>query len=279
MKSFILATLTLVLLAPTALAHVETFTQAKTVTAGPYTVFLRPQPETVFANTTMTLSALVSKSDTGTPTREVTATVVIGGPNEYNRRSEMRDDRTGGLLVTSMVLPHRGNYSIRVLLKDPQNETHAADLEIEAYPNLPLRIRSGDAEQDVYTNESAKLSFEVVNSTTMLPTGQLVQDLRVQFEHWDDDHVTMYGVEEAEAKHLGDGRWEVEHTFRGRGMYHIKFASRSGGFTYSDVPVLHTYATANPTPPKENALPGASVSAVALAALAAALVVARRRRA
>ncbi len=271
-----LLALALLLSAPAAFAHVETFTQSKTIQAGPYTLFVSPQPEIVFANTTMTVSAIISRSDTGSPARDVTATFLVAGPDDLRKRTQMRDDRSG-LLVASMLLPQRGVYSVRILVTDA-NSTHNADMELEAYPDLPVRVHSADAEQDVFTNQSTKLLFEVVNRTRLTPDTENVTDLRVLFEHWDDNHVVMYGTEEIDGKHIGDGKWEFDHTFRGRGMYHIKFASRSGGFTYSDVPVLHLYATTKLAEPGTNQVPASSVPALALGVLAAAaLVVARRR--
>jgi LPXTG-motif cell wall-anchored protein len=278
-RLFALAALLLVLAAPQAAAHVESFSQAKTVNAGPYTVYLQPRPDVVFANTTLSMTVQVYVTDTGSRARDVTASLVIGGPNEFSKRSDLRDDGTG-YLVASVLLPYRGNYSARVLVKDA-NQTWNADTELEAYPDLPFRVRSGNAEQDVYVGEPASLTFEVVNRSTLRPHAAF-GDMRVRMEHWNDEHTQMLGVEEATPASLGDGRFVLNHTFKARGMYHLKFASDAAGFTYADVPILHTYATApiggeEPAAGENNA-PAPGLAPLLLAALAA-LVLARRRRA
>jgi hypothetical protein len=274
---------TLVLLAtvlalPLAAAHVEGFSQSKTVAAGPYTVFLQPKPDVIFANTTVTISAQVADNMTGALARNLTATMLVGGPEGFNKRSEMRYDAGYFLGVTA--LPHRGNYSFRLLLKEASGTTHVAETELEAYPDIAVRIRSADATEDVFVGQPASLTFQVVNATTLQPTDGY-DDLKILYERWSDDHGAMLGVEEGSIAKIGKGLWQANHTFTERGMYHLKFASQAGGFTFADVPILHTYATAPPQPDIEEE-PERSVPAPGLAPLAFALgivaLLALRRR-
>lgn len=279
MKAMLLL-LAALLAAPLASAHVEGFSQSKTLAAGPYTVFLQPKPDVIFANTTVTISAQVADNMTGQIARNVTATMLVGGPDGFNKRTEMRFDAGTGYLIGVTALPARGNYSFRLLLKAPDGATHVAETELEAYPNLPVRIRAGDAAQDVFVGRPAGLTFQVVNTTTLQPS-DAYDDLTIRYERWSDDHSAMLGVEDGTLTRVGPGLWQANHTFPERGMYHLKFASQAGGFTYADVPILHTYATAPPQADIEDA-PSRSVPAPGLAPLAVALgvaaLVALRRR-
>ena len=42
------------------------------------------------------------------------------------------------------------------------------------------------------------------------------------------------------------GVWKLQHTFDLKGMYHLRFSSKAGGFKPDDVPILHTYANDPP---------------------------------
>lgn len=234
----------LLLAAAPAQAHVETFSQSKTVAAGPYTVFIQPRPDVVYANTTVTISAQVADNTTGAIARHLAATLLVGGPDNFTKRTEMRSD--GSYLLGITALPSPGTYSFRILLKEEDGTTYNADTEMEAYPDLPVRIRSANAVEDTFVGEPASLTFQVVNATSLQPTESLA-DLRMRLEHWSDDHSAMLGATEVDLTHEGRGVWRLNHTFPERGMYHLKFASQAGGFTYDDVPILHTYAS-NPPP-------------------------------
>lgn len=267
-------------LSPSAAAHVEGFSQSKTVSAGPYTVFLQPKPDVIFANTTVTISAQVADNATGSLARNVTATMLVGGPNGFSKRSEMRYD--SGYLLGVTALPHRGNYSFRLTLKEPGGATYLAETELEAYPDLPVRIRAADAAADVFVGQSASLTFQLVNATSLQPMDGF-DDLSILYERWSDDHSAMLGLTEGNLSKVGKGLWRADHTFPERGMYHLKFASLAGGFTYADVPILHTYATAPPNVDLEDEparnVDGPGLAPLVLAAGAVALVVLRRRAA
>ena len=267
---------------PASSAHVEEFSQAKTVPAGPYNVFLQPKPDVVFANTTLTMTAQAYLADTGSRARNVTATLVVAGPNDFSKRSAMRAD--GEYFLAAVMLPHPGNYSARILLQEGET-TYNADTEIIAYRDLPIRVRSVNDEADTYVDEPQTLLFETVNRTTLRPV-EGYDDLTIRIEAWSDDHTQMKGVFEAPLTRDAEGRWAITHTFKEQGMYHLKFASRAGGFTYDDVPILHTYASTRIDPSaggneggeegsRKVPLPGALL----VVALACAALLAARRRA
>ena len=238
---------------------------------------MQPKPDVIFANATLTLSAQVAHLDTGLPAKDLTATLIVAGPNEFSKRTEMRADGSYLLGVTS--LPARGVYSFRILLKEANGTTYSADTEFEAYPNLPVRIQPVDANADSFVGEPVTLAFRVVNATSLRPADGH-EDLRIRMEHWSDDHSQMLGSEEAALTKTPEGQWRLEHTFKKQGMYHLKFASQAGGFTYDDVPILHTYAS-NPIADEgedqgERKVP--STGPLALAGLAALAALLARRR-
>lgn len=264
------------LLAPLAAAHVDSYAQSRALQAGPYLVFFEPRPTPPFANHTVSLVVQLSDGSTGTPIRgDVPVTILVGGPGGFNERKQAESDGTG-YQIASMLLPERGNYSARVLIRDEAtNETHAADAEFEVFPDLPFRIRPVDVALDVYTGQRTPIAFEVMDPITLERKDDAFPDLEVNVEHWSDDHSTFLGAEEATAEKTGVGVWRIDHVFKEPGMHHLRFASEAGGFNYADVPLLHVYAI----PPSEGDLQQTpSLGTLgALAALVGAVALLRRR--
>lgn len=261
--------------APLAAAHVDSYSQSRALQAGPYLVFFEPRPTPPFANHTASMVVQVSDSSTGSMVRDVPATILVGGPGGFNERKVAESDGTG-YQIASMVLPERGNYSARVLLRDPAtNETHAADTEFEVFPDLPFRIRPVDVALDVYIGQRTPIAFEVLDPITLERKDDAFANLTVNVEHWSEDHSTFLGAEEVVAQKTGTGVWRIDHTFKEAGMHHLRFASAAAGFNYADVPLLHVYALL----PEEGEIqqtPGVAAWG-ALAAAFVALVLLRRR--
>lgn len=269
------AILALVLLAPAALAHVDSFSQSATLQAGPFLVFFEPRPTPPFANATVTMVAQVSLASTGSLVTNVVATALVGGPGVSERKALQPDG--SGYLVASLFLPEPGSHSARILIRNASsNETFSADTEFEVFPDLPVRIRPMDVAQDVYVGELTPLAFEVVDPDTLERTGRLA-DLKVRVEHWSEDHKRSLGAEEATPRQTSPGVWRIDHRFAERGMYHLRFASDAGGFNYSEVPLLHVYAVNAPPAATDDPAkaPGPAVALVVGAVAALALV--RRR--
>lgn len=271
--TLLLATL---LLAPLAAAHVSDYAQTRTVVAGPYNVFFEPRPIPPFANTTVSLVAQFSDVNTGTLLRSVPATVIVGGPNEFNARKNMEPDGTG-YLFAAMVLPVRGNYSARILVHDDKSgENYSADVEFEVFPDIPYRFRPVDQNIDVYTGQVTPMAFEVLDPATLGPKDTL-PDLSVSVEHWSEDHSTFLGAEPYPATRVGSGTWRISPTFPEKGMYHMRFGSVAGGFNYADVPLLHIYAIDPATASGDGGdTPLPSVSLVGAAVVGVALLLRRR---
>lgn len=233
------------LAAPAAQAHVESFSQAQSLQLGPYYALLEPRPTPPFANHSITFSALISEAGTGKYATDVPVKLVIGGPGGHNERLTLRHDGTGYHLASTM-LSTPGLYSMRLLVENKTSgETYSADSEIEIYPDLPFRIRAVDQALDIYTGSTMPLAVEVVDPASLARKDTLT-DLTFHLEHWSDDHETLYASVDVPGKKVNPGVWRIDHRFDEPGMYHLRFASQSGGFTHADVPILHMYATAPP---------------------------------
>lgn len=270
-----LAILALLASASLASAHVENYSQAKALQAGPFLVFFDLRPSPPFADTATSIVVQVSDSKTGTLQTRAPTTVLVAGPGEFSERKKMEPDGTG-YMVASMVLPERGNYSARVFVQDDAGEQHAADTEFEVFPNIPFRIRPVDQTTDVIVGERAPLAFDVVDPVTL--QGRELPDLRVRLEHWSEDHTKFLGSEETPTTKASPSVWRIEPVFNASGMYHIRFASSAGGFNYADVPLLHVYAlspaAAGLTDTEDTPAAGALL---VLGALAAVALLLRRR--
>lgn len=268
----LLVTLVLLPLVPSASAHIEDFSQAQSFVVGPYLVYLEPQPATVYANSTITFSAQIATAEDGRLVTRVPATLALSGPQAYAHTVELEHDGRG-YLVGAATLPGSGNYTASVLLRDDAGEYENATSFL-AYPDLPVRLRSADAEQDISPGARATLTFETLDALTLMRADK-VEDLTVRVEHWSDDHKTLLASEEVTLARSGVGLWKADHVFPDPGMYHLRFASRSGGFNYDDIPILHLYARQVEVDEERSETPVPwSVALVALGVVALAL---RRR--
>lgn len=275
MKAALPLIVALALLAPAAVAHVESFNQSQALTAGPFLVFFEPRPIPPFVDDAASMVIQVSDSDTGARISRIPITVIVAGPNDFAERKTLESDGTG-YFVAAMRFPSAGNYSTRILLKDERtNETHGVDTEFEVFPDLPVRIRPVDLEADAIVGTRTILAFDVIDPDT-LSRKDALDDLSVKIERWSDDHREFLGETTVPAQKISPGLWRLEHTFQATGMHHLRFASQGGGFTYADVPLLHVYAiTAEEAgiQPEETPVP----IVVAIAAIAIAGILLRRR--
>lgn len=260
------------LLAPVAAAHVESYSQGRALSAGPYLMFFEPRPAPPFAESPSSLVVQVSDNATGMLLRDVPATVAVVGPAEFNVTKPLQSDGTG-YQIASMTFPAPGNYTARVELRDPENGTHGADAQFEVFPNLPFRIRPVDQALDVYTGQSTPIAFESVDPLS-LERKDAFSALDVRIERWSEDHRQFLGQEDTAAQKLGVGVWRIDHVFKEPGMHHIRFASGAGGFNYDQVPLLHVYAISEEAAGGGKDAPAAG--ALALAALAAMALLRRR---
>jgi len=230
--------------APSANAHIEGFSQARSLLLGPYAAYVDPQPTNVYANNSISFSALVSDNATGNYVTTLGATMVMRGPDNWSKSLDMAHDPTG-YLVGSFILPARGNYSATFILHAPNGTDYSQSTTFTAYPDLPVRIQSADLQQDVTTGSRTVLAIETVDPITGQRVDKL-NDLQMNVERWSNDHSQLFDQQQVTLKHQSKGLWTYDYNFPKASMYHLRFASRSGGFNYDDVPILHLYATDPP---------------------------------
>lgn len=259
---------------PSADAHISGFSQARSLTVGPYLAYLSPSPETVYANATLTFSAQYADGKTGAAlSKHVPSSIQVGGPGAFHKTLELVDDGAG-YQVASLTLPSPGNYTARLIV-EADGKQYTNDTDFRAYPDLPVRIAPADTAQDIVAGSRVPLVIETRDPITLQPH-DIVKDLTVRVEHWSEDHKTMYAYEDMTANRTATGTWRFEYRFGEAGMYHMRFASTSGAFGYDDVPLLHLYAT--PRSAADKPAPGPSLAAVAVGLVAAYVVVGSIRR-
>lgn len=264
----VLVLLALILVAPAASAHVETFTQAKPLSIGPYNAVVQPKPEPMFANTALTMTAVFSTAADGR-FADPDAKLVLVRPTGEPQEAALEPDGSG-YQVASIAVFEPGNYTARIVVTDAEGE-HANSTTFFVYPDLPIRIRTADSSApDPLVGKPYEIQIETIDKTELTRKDALT-DLTLVLERWKDDHSEMLGSQSVPLERAGAGLWGATHTFDVKGMYHLRFSSVSGGFKPDDVPILHVYALdpppgSNPTPvPAAGALVALAVGALALA--------------
>lgn len=232
-------------LAPTAKAHVSNFGDTKTVQVGPYSVLLDPQPSPLFTNSLTMITVQVVSSEGRYVSPDLNLTLVQ--PNATER--ELRIQRNAGGMASTFVFQTQGNHTLRLAVHD-QNGTQAGETWLDVYPRLPVRVMAANPDQDVTAGQEAEFSVLVVNSTTSQPAP--ISDLEASIELWTNDHSQILQQANLTMTPSEAGRWSLTHKFQDVGMYHVRFQSQSAGFSWDDVPLLHTYAT----PPVEGSSAG-----------------------
>lgn len=254
-------------------AHVETFSETATMDVGRYSALIDPRPAPLFQGASLSFTAILTDKTTGRMATDVTAVLNVTAPSGATKSTTLRPDQTG-YLVGALILNESGNHTARLTVSGPDG-TSEGTTWLDVYPNLPWRIVPGDATFDPYAGVRSTLEFQVINATTYQGDGTL-DDLTMRLEHWTDDHGTLVRADEVPLTHAGGGLWRAEYTFPTTGMYHMRFASEAGSFTYDDVPLLHMYATEPPADAGRNETPGPLAAAALLALAGVALALARR---
>lgn len=234
----VLVTFALATLPTPANAHVDTFSEAKTLTVGPYSVYGEPGPAPIFAGKMMSYSAIITDKRTGGFASDVEVRLNVTSPNGSSRAIDLKPDQSG-YHVGGMVVTERGNHTATITIKDAE-ATHRGETWFEVYPDLPVRFRPAEATLDAYSGTRTPLRMEIYDPET--DTAANLADVTMRVEHWSDDHTTLLGADELPMRQEAGAIWVATYTFPKPGMYHLRFASDAGGFTYADVPLLHMYA-------------------------------------
>lgn len=270
----------LAFVSPLASAHLETFSQAKPLLVGPYNALLEPYPAPAFENSALTIRSLFTRVDTGRYATSLDVTLDFTSPSGATQTKRLEPDGTG-YFVALVSIQEAGEHVAKLTIKDAAG-TYANATNVTVYPDVGVRLRAADLDvMDPVVGAPYPLGIQVVDNVTLAPSVVLT-DLTVKLEHWTDDHETLLGEVEVPLTDAGEGVWRATHTFPVAGMYHLRFASRSGGFNYDEVPLLHVYAstaaptTGDPPGPREAPLPGL-LAALGLAAAALATAARPRR--
>lgn len=278
MKCVLLVGLALALaLAPTlASAHIETFSQAKPLVVGPYNAIVEPVPAPAFANTALTVRALFTTIETGRYPKSVDASLEFILPDGTNTTRALEPDGKGYYLA-SVAVRGAGEHVARIHV-DEDGKRHTADTTVTVYPDVAVRLKPADTDiGDPFVGQPYPLGVAIVDNVTRRPSDVLT-DLSVRLEHWTDDHTTLLSSQDLVLDKRTTAVWAREHVFPEKGMYHLRFASRSGGFNYDDVPLLHVYASDAPAVTDEDGARRESPLGLAALVVALALAVVLRRR-
>lgn len=235
---FVLATM--VTGAPGASAHIELFSQAKSFQFGNYSVLIDPQPVPLFAESPLTMYALVYDFQTQTQRIDVNVTVRFHDDQPYSENLTLEPNQQERRLVKPFTVPAGYDYAADVTLWDA-NQTFSGNATFTVYPNLPYRIRPVDEELDVEANVTTNLEVEIFDPQTQQRVNVL-DDLTVKAEHWTNDHGRILDSHEFKMTNRGEGVWGADHAFPDVGMWHLWFASESGNMEYYDAPMFHMYA-------------------------------------
>ncbi|MBI4392476.1 MAG: hypothetical protein HY556_01575 [Euryarchaeota archaeon] len=228
-------------------AHVESFSEAKSLSAGPYAVFVDVYPAPVFRGTLTSVSAFVTKNGPSGLDADLNITLQMVLPGKVNETlSFERQSPTvfGAFWRTEWPGPYVGTLTL-----EANRTKYVLDTNFTVYPELGFRIRPANPSLDSSTNKTVGLAFEVMNASTGARSDPFT-DVKVRFEHWSDDHSVLVDVDDSSLAREETGLWSVDKVFRTGGMYHMRFSSESGRFDYSDTPILHLYAL-DPLPGSE----------------------------
>lgn len=279
LRARVLVVLALLAATPFAGAHISGYSQNQSLPLGPYAAYLELTPADPFANNSLSFSALLTDNATGNYVTDLKASMVLRGPENWTRTVQLQPDGRG-YLVGAVILGGPGSYSTTFVLHGADGQDYQSVTGLTVYPDLAVRLASADPNQDVITGERTTIAIETDDPVDGRRVNA-VSDLSLSIEHWSIDHATLFDTRVVDMqKGNGPGLWTYSYAFPETGMYHLRFASRSGGFNYSDVPILHLTASPAPSGSGEGVkkTPGPAVLLVIGGLAAVALAAGRRER-
>jgi len=254
---------------PSALAHVGAYSDAQTLNAGHYYAFVAPAPSPMYATHEINWSVQFSPMDSK-PTGNRSTSLTFNDTEGWSRTILLGETDPWNA-AASLTFPHPGNFTANLTIRD--DTTSGSNVTtFHVYPDLAIRLVPADPALDARTNRTTSIHMMTTDRDGS-PTRAAFSTLDARAEHWDQAHTLMYGAELVPMKRVNDTTWELDYRFNESGMFHLRFASTEGGFTFDDVPLMHLYPI-EPDPP-QNALPAPTlVMVVAVITLASLL---RRR--
>lgn len=263
MRVFALALALAFALAVPAAAHSTVQEDTESAAVGPYFLYFSTSPSIVYASEPYLATVSVTHRDFQ-PAGDLEVRAVSEG-FAFGFREGSKGTYTASLETAT---PGKRNVTLEI---PSSNGTVRWNVSVAVYPDLGVEIQPANATDDAFVGSPTDVAVLILDRASGAPDTRAT-DARFRIERWSDDHKTMFGSEEVDARNV-EGAWVVTTTFEEVGMRHVRVASESLGMGFEDAPYIHLYvlpADARPVPPAPKESPLAVVLVLAALALAAA---------
>lgn len=220
-----------------ATAHVSAYSDAQSLATDRYYAYVSPTPSPMYAGSPIAYSVTLEGNRLEyNPSR---ANVSLDFDDGQGWQERLPLSVAGGAFRANLTMPHAGNYTTTLRITDERgDETNVTTFHV--YPDLPIRLAAADATLDARTNTTTRIHMLTLDRAGQ-PVNATFDALEAGIEHWDPAHTVMLGADERPMQRANATTWVLDYTFHESGMFHLRFASASGGFGYDDVPMLHLY--------------------------------------
>ena len=256
-----------------AAAHFEQDEAQQSANVGGRFLFMQTLPSPVLVGKPATAVLQINGELDFRPVTDANVTLVLDGERIPARAS------MPGSYGAPLRFSEQGTFDATWEFPRADGTPGTWNVTINVYRDLGIQAVPAQAEADLYANRTATVGVMVLNTTTYAPDPR-VEDVVMRFERWSDAHDVLQGATEHPAT-FRDGAWWVTTDIRGKGMLHIKLASRSLGMGFDDTPYIHQYVLPEDLAPGAEEDAPANEAPLAPAGAVAALVLvalARRRR-
>lgn len=231
-----------------AAGHVGDFSEGKSFAAEPYSGTLMPVQDYIYDNRPAGLRVLlVEKAGPGfkaaNRSTDIAWTASLG--QETLAGSFAATTLEGQWESANTTFPKGGEWNVTLSIRGAAgNRTLSVPMMV--YKQLGYRMKPVNAELDPYLDEETTLGFrQVWYDAALQPSRTPLEDVTMRIERWDQLHKVMLSSQEVQMSQTGDA-WEYDHEFQETGMFHMSFASRSGGFGYEEMPIQHVFVVERP---------------------------------
>lgn len=238
-------------LAAPATAHVSAYSDAQSLATDRYYAYISPSPSPMYAGSPISWS--VTLEGNRLEYNASRANVSLDFDDGQGWQSQLPLTLEDGAFRANLTMPHAGNYTTTLRVIDERGEeTNGTTFHV--YPDLPIRLAPADATLDARTNTTTRIHMLTLDRAGQ-PVDATLNALDARIEHWDPAHTVMLGADTRPLQRVNATTWVLDYTFHESGMYHLRFASASGGFGYDDAPMLHLYPLDPEPAPRSVATP------------------------